>query len=100
MAKPSNKANEGKKAKIASRSRESLSPQEIRGTFGTRPEDVVRQLPGGVVIAKTQDGVYYRTSNFFVGSVFADPNRYGRPSARLSPEEIATLFASPAGAAE
>jgi hypothetical protein len=100
MAKPNNKASEGKKAKIASRSREALSPQESRGSFGTRPEDVVHQLPGGVVIAKTQDGLYYRTSRFFVGSVLADPNRYGRPSARLTPEDLAALLQTPSGAAE
>lgn len=93
MAKPSQKAD-GKKAKIASRSREA-STQEVRSAYGTRPEDVVARLEGGLVIAKTPDGAYYRTRASIVGLPIADPNRYGRPSSRLSPEEVQALTAAP-----
>lgn len=84
---------EGKRAKIASRVRETQK-ESLRHRYSTRPEDIVARYEGGLIIAKDQEGHYYKTHLRYTSLPLADPNRYGRPSARLSLEEVTTLLQS------
>lgn len=88
-----------RKAKIASRER-ARKATEQKHSYSTRPEDVVQTLPDGRVIAQDDEGRYYFTEPRYVGAFFADPNRYGRPSARLTAEQVETLLGEEAPSAE
>ena len=88
MAGDKKKKNEGKAAKLAFRER-STSQDAPQKRFSTHPEDILKTLEDGRLLAKTPEGKYYTTTTFYTQVPLADPNRYGRPSSEISAERAA-----------
>jgi hypothetical protein len=91
MAQDRKKKTDGKSAKLAFRERSGVQDSPQRH-FSTRPEDIVKIFPDGRLLARTPEGTYYFTTSFYAQSDLADPNRYGRPSSIVPPEEVAALL--------
>ena len=90
MAQEKKKKPDGKIAKLASRDK-GVATETVQKRFSTQPEDIVKILQDGRLLARTPEGGYYFTTTFYTQTPIADPNRYGRPSLAVSAEAAALL---------